>query len=637
MSERTRFENWARWAALGVSGGVVVGVVDAWLNRGAMQKIHVEIAWLNRLVNLLVGGAFYSQVFFVVLIVAGAFFLFVSPWPRRARRGETADALALAVLLVATGALYAGIALNAWAPGIGSWQSMAANGGMLALASVALIALYAVLAKTSSMLARVPLVRIGIVVGLVVSAVIAGPATLREPKLPGRDNAKIAGPNVLLVTVDTLRADHLSAYGYDKIQTPNLDRLASDGALFSRHLTASSWTLPTIASLHTGIHPDVHGTYRPETRLDTGFTTMAEAFGQRGYATAAYLTNAYLESRYAMDQGFDVYQHARDHHYDPPYVGLSLYRFLFSKRGVRHSAEQVTWRVLRFLKKHRDRRFFLWVHYIDPHLPYGDWYIERLPAYARDLQAERGVHVNSIDEFLKGKKTPTADDIRHLNGAYDAEILYLDRQIGRLRDGLARLGLDEDTLIVLTGDHGEEFYDHESWFHGYTLYNESVHVPLMIAWPGTIAPGRRIDIASGTVDIAPTLTDLCRAETPSGFVGRSLKPWLLGETPPVDDPPVLSALSKWSKSLRGVHTRRWDLLLDLQGDTAQLFDAENDPTQTRDVAAEHPEVALRLRAVVDRWKKEAPRYRKALATAGDTRVELDQETRLHLRALGYMN
>ncbi|MHA1569073.1 MAG: sulfatase family protein [Alphaproteobacteria bacterium] len=635
----SRFRQLLDWCAVGVLGGGLLGVLEAIVYRREIKRVVFDETPLNFALHLLIGLTFYSQIFLAVMLAAGVFFLYLLPWPRSGRLREPRGNLGLAVatLLIAVGLMIAGIEVNKLLPGVTSPASMLANLGLLIGGFVLILALHRLLGPL--------LARAGGRRALWIPAVAFEAAALtlllslgivREPDLTDKGRGEIAGPNVLLITVDTLRADHLSVFGYDRIRTPHFDRLAGQGALFTRHIAATSWTLPTLVSLHTGTYPDVHGVTGPEMALDAGFVTVAEAFQTRGYLTAAYLTNAYLESKFKLNQGFDAYVHARNHRYSPTFVGLRLYRFLWPMHGVRHAARRVTTRALDFLAQHRDSRFFMWIHYIDPHLPYGDWYIKQLP-YARDLQAKRGAAVTTLDPYLRREKVPTDEALRHMKAAYDAEILYTDRQLGRLLDGLAEMGLAENTLVVLTGDHGEEFWDHEFLYHGYTLYRESVHVPLMVRWPGRIAAGGQIEAATGTVDIAPTLFEIAGIEPPPGYVGRSLWNLLQQRENPGGDRRVFSMLSKFGLALRAAHTDRFDLIEDGNTETLELYEFPTDPQQEHNVAEQHPSDVERLWADIRAWAAEAPQQRQAIHSGQDNRIELDEATRQHLRALGYLN
>lgn len=620
------------WPVLGALGGAAAGVIEA-LAAGERNTLVVSSSSLvNALARCWFGLTFMSQVFLVAMSAAGLVYRYALPWPPRARRREGEAQAAPAALLTAIAGLYLALAVNAWAPGIRSWQSVAGNAAVL-IGCLALFFLFFHLFR------RVRLPRRPLLIATLAVEALAAAAFLKHgfyleasPPSPGEQPD---GPNVLLITVDTLRADHLSAYGYRQIRTPGIDRLATEGALITQHYTATSWTLPTLTSLHTGIYPDVHGQIAADLRLDDGLTTLAEVFREGGYLTAGFVTNAYLLQQLGLNRGFDIYVHAGDHGSDPTFGGLLLYRFWRPREVVRHAAEAVTDRAIRFLRRHGEQRWFAWIHYIDPHLPYGDWYTPDLPDYGRDLQATRGKTVTNIDAYLKHGRIPEADDLRHLNAAYDAEIIYTDRQIDRLLAALDDLGLTENTIVVLTADHGEEFWEHGSLFHGYTLYDEVVRAPLLIRGPGRIAAGLRLPLLSGTVDVGPTLLEWAGLPKPKGFIGRSLAGGLRGETPAAPAA-TLAMLAKHGRKLRAVRTEDFTLIIDEQSGATELY-SRADLAQKVNLAVTQPETAVRLREIMTRWEAEAQTYRAALLSGRDNRIELDAGVKQDLRGLGYIN
>jgi hypothetical protein len=343
------------WAALGVLGGAAAGVLEA-ATAGARNTLVVsESPLANFLAREWFGLTFYSQVFLVVMLTAGLFYRRLSPWPRRAVRREREGGAALATLLTAIAGLYAGLFVNAWLPGVRSWQSLLGNAAVLLGCLALLLVLFRLLRKVK--LPQRTLLPAAIAVEALAAIALANWGFYLETSPPPAGEQP-RGPNVLLITVDTLRADHLSAYGYRRIRTPGIDRLAAEGVLIAGHYAATSWTLPTLTSLHTGIHPDVHGQIAADLRLDDGLTTMAEVFREGGYLTAGFVTNAYLLPQLGLHRGFDVYVHAGDHTSDPTFGGLLLYRFWRPRDIVRHAAEAVTDRAVRFLTRHGDRLFF---------------------------------------------------------------------------------------------------------------------------------------------------------------------------------------------------------------------------------------------------------------------------------------
>ncbi len=633
---------WLQWCAVGVLGGAALGMLEAALVEDDMLREVLGVRALDYALHLLIGLTLYSQVFGAVLLLAGAFFLFLSPWPRIDHRGDNSGLrLAVAVTLTAIGTMYAAFALNKLLPGFRSPQTIAGN---LGLALAALLAVFPVF----WLLRRVLPARQGathtpgllIAAGAVEALALMAFAWLGVAQTPTASastaTATSEGANVLLITVDTLRADHLSAYGYTKIQTPVIDSLAAEGALFARAIAPASWTLPSLASLHTGNSPAVHRQFSDDSFLDPGIPTLAETYRENGFMTAAIVNNPYIDPEKGLDRGFDVYWHSEDAATAPTFLGLSLYKFLFPLHGVPHTAERMTDTAVDFLRRHGDRRFFLWVHYLDPHAPYGDWYIDRYPAYDRDYRGDtpRVISNELIDVYEASRETPPPEEIRHWLASYDAEIMYLDTQLRRLLNTLAELDLEKNTLVVLTADHGEEFWEHAYLGHSWTLYYEVLHVPLIMRYPPRIAPGRRIETTVSLLDVAPTLLAASNVPVHKGLQGRSLWPALTGE--PFAAQPVHSHQERHQIVLRGIHTDEYDLIRNLRTGRLMLFNVPDDPAQQHDAVAAQGETAAELDGQLGEWLIHSARVRKRLPLTGKNRVGLKKRVLKRMKNLGYI-
>lgn len=628
MSVNQRLRNLINWAAVGVLGGAVVGLVDAALAGQDTRRVFADSMVADWLLRLGTGAAFYAQIFLAVLMAAGVFFLWISPWPKF--DGQRRGPLRLAVLtwLVATAALYAGIAVNHWAPGVRSWQSIVGNLGVLAGALSLLTLLWRLFGKRSPTTTAGWLAPVGVgveVLALVVLLVGVGSVGGVDRT---KEQTKADRPNILLVTIDSLRADHVASYGYEKIKTLAFSRLAQEGMQFERAVAPTSWTLPSVVSIHTGVYAPVHGQITRHTRLDEGFVTLAESLRDRGYLTAAFLTNGYFVQTLGLDQGFDVYVHARNRRSTPPLVGLSLYDFFRPMRHVRHAAAEVTNRALQFMERHRDDApWFVWIHYIDPHEPYGDWYLERFPSYR---PAGFG-KVATVRPYVEdGAPPPDEKTRKHIRACYDAEIIYTDKQVGRLLTGLDRWNLAGNTLVAVTADHGEEFWDHDFVFHGYTLFREVVHVPLWLRQPGVIEPSSSHSQTVSLIDLPATLLVAAGAQNPPYAMGADL-------LAPADKRALFSSLDKHGKQLRSVHTAAFDLIADLHKQEYRLY-AADDIAQQHDLSMEMPEKVDELRGRLDRWRQTLTERRAQVPLSGnDNRIELDRATIESLRALGYLN
>ena len=358
----------------------------------------------------------------------------------------------------------------------------------------------------------------------------------------------------MLVSVDCLRADHLSAYGYERETSPNLDRLASEGVRFERCLSTSSWTLPAHLSMLTGLPLSGHGIDddRLWTRVDgkgrplpvsMGGIFLPELLSKAGYRTAGFYTWKYLEPQFGFGPGFEVYQRLAHTFYSHPTVGprfealrkagdtegmkalAAEYPKLFD--DTRPAAPEAVDRAIAWLDSLAPREpFFLFLHLFDCHDPYTPPapYDELFdPGYEGPIDGRR---VTTADSPVRPEMAPA--DLAHLVALYDGEIRFVDSEIARLLEALERLGLTDQTLIAVTGDHGEEFYEHGRKTHRSQLFLESISVPLILRWPEGLPAGRVVAGNAGLVDILPTF---CAAAgiTPPPSMGRDLLPSARGE------------------------------------------------------------------------------------------------------------
>jgi arylsulfatase A-like enzyme/Tfp pilus assembly protein PilF len=398
--------------------------------------------------------------------------------------------------------------------------------------------------------------------------------------------------NVLLITLDTTRRDRLGCYGRTPSLTPNLDRLARRGVLFENAVSAIPVTLPSHATILTGLNPQEHGVRNNGTFvLDSARVTLAELLHARGYATGATLGAFPVDARFGLDQGFEVY--------DDDFPAESKVR---DWQMVQRPANQVTRTALAWIAAHRDRPFFHWAHYFDPHFPY-----------------------EPPEPYAKQHAEP-----------YDGEIAFMDHAVGDLVRGCDSLGLGRNTWILCVGDHGESLGEHAEKGHSILLYGVTQLVPCILVppedWHGLPAGrvrGRRVPQAIGLRDLAPTLANalgLSAAELPAS--GGSLLPLLGGQAkvPGVVYTETLVPFLEygWSE-LRGVRTRRWSYI---RAPQPELYDLAADPGETTNLIDRQPQVAERLSAWCDRFV--------AAGTGEAVTQELDPDTIERLRSLGYI-
>ena len=422
------------------------------------------------------------------------------------------------------------------------------------------------------------------------------------------------GPNIVLVSIDTLRADHLRCYGYERDTSPNIDRLAREGVLFRQAISPSSWTLPSHASMLTGLDPSHHGAMRfgNRTPLSRDHQTVAERLWDNGYATAGLTGGGFVAASFGFDQGFNRY-------WSENVLG-SLDDELAANID----------RALDWIATLDDRPFFLFLHTYAVHAPYSppaETNIFVDPSYEGRFKTtftsrEQPTYALGVHDF-------DAPTLHHIEALYDAGIRHVDEVLGRLIAALERRG---DTCLLVTSDHGEEFNEHGHILHRQPkLYEELVRVPLIVWCPSRYGGGRVIDQPVSTVDVTPTLLEIAGVPLPAGLDGISLEPTLAGR-PQKFREVIVSEVSRSligkPGAVRAVRTGSQKLIVSEPDGAAQLFDLADDPGETRDVRSEHPESTARLTELLDAALGQKPRV-----VVG--RARPDQATLDRLRALGY--
>ena len=434
--------------------------------------------------------------------------------------------------------------------------------------------------------------RVNLVSGVALAFTIALLGCQKAPGTP--QDLVFPGANVLLITLDTTRADRIGAYGYSAAETPRLDELASEGVLFEQTATATAFTLPSHSSIMTGLYPPFHGV-----RLNGGSaladvqTTLAERLTEAGYRCGAVVGAFVVDGRWGLNQGFEYY----DDDFDmAPDQRLDL-------AGVQRPGDRVVDLGLEWLGEDDDRPFFAWLHFYDPHIPY-----QPPEPYATRFAG-------------RGK-----------SGLYDGEIAFTDSQVGRVIDWLAARGLTEKTIVVVVGDHGESLGDHGEKEHGYYIYDATVRVPLIIKVPGSGLRGVRVQQQVRTIDVLPTVLDLADIDLPQPMHGSSVVPLM---SDPAGGEPRLA----YSESM-SIHLQYgWSALYGLRTSThkfidaprAELYDLSLDPGETDNLLDKESGIAEGLRNRLTSMRE------GIAAGAPETQeADLDQETLSMLATLGYV-
>jgi len=395
--------------------------------------------------------------------------------------------------------------------------------------------------------------------------------------------------NVLLITADTLRADYLGCYGNEWIDTPTLDFMAKNGILFENCLAASSTTLPSHATILTSLPPYQHGVINNNYRLAGKAPRLPQILREKGYTTGAAISVYHLLNDISgLGAWFDWYEHV-------DWQGENGTYEVLTRAGAVTTRAAIDW-----LEAHSSRPFFLWVHYYDPHSPYraeGEYHRRY---YSGD---PRSPEHRSMENVLFHQKLPSSSfnwikpytDVEYFRKEYGAEISYMDFQISRLLFTLEQLGLEKNTLVVFTSDHGENLGDHEIYFDHWTMYNSDVHVPLILYQPGTLPQGRRISDPVAHMDIAPTILDILGEAdnflAKKVFEGISLRPlWEKGTLPErilTSDGLLYTAMAGRDGRLKVIWELRDAAYHDrfhLELDRVWVLDLETDPQEKNPVA-----------------------------------------------------
>jgi arylsulfatase A-like enzyme len=447
--------------------------------------------------------------------------------------------------------------------------------------------------------------------------------------------------NVLFITIDSLRADHVGCYGYEKNTTPNIDELASNGGLFSNAFAHACSTRPSFPSILASSSALMYGGYE---RISNGRTLISEVFNQNGYETGGFHSNLYLGADFGYDRGFDkffdsktdpttmakVKQFVRDRLDEDGFLYNSMARTLqlaelcagTSVGSAYVNAGEITDRALEWVDRtERDSPHFLWVHYMDVHHPYVPPEEHQLVFRDSPIKERRAVQLRR--KMLENPDSISKAELDDIVDLYDAEIRFTDSEIGRLIENVNRIW--GDVLVAVTADHGEEFQEHGGFSHLPTFYDEVTHVPLVIN--DGHHRGRYEDMV-GLQDIAPTLVDFAEISAPDNFHGHSLLPLLDGK-----GWQRTSILGDWKDTDTGerrfsYRDDRWKFIE--RDGSIELYDLSRDPKETTNVVDTHEDVAETLRERIQEYKNEIETTRMDIDD-----VEMDEQVRRRLIDLGY--
>ena len=455
--------------------------------------------------------------------------------------------------------------------------------------------------------------------------------------------------NVLLITIDTLRADHLGCYGYKEIKTPILDGLAERGTIFTQHICQQPITTASHASLLTSTYPVSNGVQSNNIPLDATIIRLPEILSQYGYATGAFVSGYPLQAyASALDQGF---QHYDDKFFIVDYLPGQLPKWFMQLtvmgivekylqlRGfmiiIQRRGDQTNEAALKWLDRIEKEKFFLWVHYYDPHTPYDP------PApfntlYDPNYQGKIDGSMKTLSKIWDKKITLSSDDIRHLIALYDGEISFVDQEIGVLIKKLEQMGIMDHTIIIVTADHGESLWEHDYHFkHGDFLYEGSIRIPLIIFTPGETTVQKVIDFPTENIDIVPTLLEILMIPQPQSMQGESLLGLMKGEKNHKKTIAFSQCIGKKRESDRfeahkySIRTVGWKFIRN-EGEEDEIYNIKQDPEELYNLITSQPQIKEALKRVLDD-------NLSSLKRAEIHTTPRDADTLRKLKSLGYIN
>jgi choline-sulfatase len=443
--------------------------------------------------------------------------------------------------------------------------------------------------------------------------------------VPPPDAAERPGQvkNVVVLLIDTMRASKLRPYNpQSRVRTPVFDRIVEHGVIFEQAQSPENWTKPSCASVLTGLTPMSHGATTSEARVPDGAELVSETFNRANFATGSFIANGYVSDRFGFNQGWDTYHN-------------------YIREGGSTEAEDVFDQAADFIDAHRSERFFTYIQTIDPHVPY-DPPANFLAMY--DTSEYAGVvqprlTPDLLEQAKRNAVTFNAADRRRLEALHDGEISYHDEHLGHFLERLEAAGVADETLLVITADHGEEFMEHGSYGHGHSIFQELLGVPLVFYMPGSLPEGRRVRHSVSTLNIPQTVLDLTGVQGLPSAEGRSLVPDLLGNVAP--GPQV--AFSNFQDIRRVVRAGRYKLVMRANMSSV-VFDLETDPGErTERELSDLPIAGRYMRILLGQYLGARNRGQWLRAQQTEARqlqqenAVIDDTMREQLRELGYAN
>ena len=427
-----------------------------------------------------------------------------------------------------------------------------------------------------------------------------------------------AGPkNVILVLMDTNRADNFKAFNPDAVaKTPNFDAFAAKSLVFENAYNQENWTKPSVATTLSGTYPDTHQTKKDTSSLPAEVELVSQRLQKEGFQTAGFVANGYVSEKFGFEKGWDTFKN-------------------YIRESKPSQAEHVYGDSLAWLKEHKDQKYFLYIQTIDPHVPYRFNGEATSQYYEGNYTGALGNNISAEKQIAAGKTAPSANDLKWLKAMYYGEVSHHDIEMGKFLAELEGMGVLDDTLVIVTNDHGEELGDHQKFGHGHSLYEELLRAPLIMHFPPLIDAGVLKNEVAENVDVTPTIVDALGLKPMANADGLSLLPLLKGEN--VQRP--YYAMSEFMESRRAIRVGSWKMIW-AAGTTVNVFHSSEDRAETKDLA-KSALIARRLlevhageaQAAYDKKQRMQDITTKRQFKAGE--ADIDPETRKQLEALGY--
>ena len=450
---------------------------------------------------------------------------------------------------------------------------------------------------------------------------IVGAITVEESEFSIEDK-----PNIILVIADALRWDHLGYYGNSRNTSPNIDRIAREGIIFNRAYAQGNWTLASTVTLFTSLYPTSHNVFSKKRVIAKESKTLIENLKVAGYRTAGFSKNHFFWGNFGFHRGFDCFYFGQNNFICKlwPSVISAILRRLFMPTD-----ENLTRQALSWIKSNKSHRFFIYLHYMATHVPY------RIPKAYEEIYVKEQIP-DRVD-FPHKRYHPNVKinpgQKKNLIDRYDGAIRFVDDQIGKLLDILQSLDLKEDTLLIITGDHGEAFGEHDDWTHGHTLYQETIRIPLIVWYPKMGCNQMRSNELAGLIDIKPTILNIVGIRQSEIYQGENLISQITKEDGLYQQKGSREEIfSEGKRGLRCIITStNWKLISNKAKGKIELYNLEQDPEEKHNVFNLYPEIAKnlqgRLASKFEEFEKQALRPGKASISA---------QTMRELKSLGYI-